>query len=282
MDNIQTILIPVLVLGGLGLIFAILLSYASKVFHVAVDRKVAEVRTALPGANCGACGFPGCDGLAEAIAKGNAPINACPIGGAPLAEKLSVIMGAELVTSDKEVAVVKCQGDKNKAKDKYEYVGQFDCRAINNIQNGNKACSYGCLGGASCQKACQFGAIDMVNGIAVIDKEKCTACRACIDTCPKELIELVPYKMLAFVKCKSHDKGAAVRKSCSIGCIGCKICEKQYPEGFVVEDNLARAIYDPNNVDMEKLNLAISKCPTKCIFPGQAIEPAEATEVVSA
>ncbi len=268
MENINTILMPVAVLGGLGIAFAALLSYASKVFHVAVNRKVEEVRNALPGANCGACGFPGCDGLAKAIALDGAPIDKCPIGGQALIEDLARIMGQEAVEAAKEVAVVLCQGTNERASNKYNYEGIADCRSIAALQEGNKTCSYGCLGGGTCKDVCQFGAIEMVDGLAIIDKDKCTACLKCVEACPKHIIEMYPYDMDSVVKCKSHDPGKAVRAACKVGCIGCKICVKQYPEGFEVEDFLATAVYDPDNVDVEALDNAIAKCPTKCIYPG--------------
>lgn len=268
MENINNIIIPVAVLGGLGVAFAALLSYASKVFHVAVNRKVEEVRNALPGANCGACGFPGCDGLAKAIALDGAPINKCPIGGQALIDALAVIMGQDAVESSKQVAVVLCQGTNERAGNKYDYEGIADCRSIAALQGGNKTCSYGCLGGGTCKDVCQFGAIQMIDGLAVIDKDKCTACLKCVEICPKQIIEMVPYEMESVVKCKSHDAGKVVRAACKVGCIGCKICEKQYPDGFKVENFLATAVYDPENVDIEALDNAIAKCPTKCIYPG--------------
>ncbi|MDO5689207.1 MAG: RnfABCDGE type electron transport complex subunit B [Tissierellia bacterium] len=264
----SSIIIPVLALGALGIAFAALLSYASHVFHVAVDRRVEEVREALPGANCGACGYPGCDGLAAAIALDGAPINACPIGGQALVDALAEIMGQTAEAAAKEVAVVLCQGDKSRAKDKFEYDGIADCRAIAGHHGGNKICFYGCLGGGSCKDACQFDAIEMVNGLAIVDPEKCTSCRKCVDACPKHIIEMLPYEQKSMVKCKSKDAGKIVRGACTVGCIGCKICVKQYPEGFVVENWLATATYDIANPDQEKLELAIDKCPTKCIHPG--------------
>lgn len=272
MGNYSDILMPVLVLGGLGVAFAALLSYASKVFHVQVDRKVEEVRSVLPGANCGACGFPGCDGLAKAIALDGASVNSCPIGGAAVAKKLAEIMGQEAGEMGRQVAVVLCQGDCNRANDKYEYIGISDCRAIAALQGGNKSCSYGCLGGGSCLSVCKFGAIKMENGLAVIDREKCTGCKQCVNICPKMIIEMVPYEQENVVKCKSKDSGKVVRGNCKVGCIGCKICEKQYPEGFKVENFLAKAIYDPKDVDQEKLMNAINKCPQKCIYPGLEIK----------
>lgn len=254
---------PIIVLGGLGLAFGVLLSIASNVFAVEIDPKVEEIRSVLPGANCGACGFPGCDGLANAIAKGNAPVTACSVGGNPVAEQVADIMGVNATNVDRNVATVLCQGDCNKAKDKYRYEGIKDCRAANILQGGSKACSFGCLGCGTCKEVCAFDAITMVDGVAVIDKEKCTACMKCIEVCPKAIIELVPYDNQFVVKCKSKDTGKEVRNKCTIGCIGCQICVKNCPvDAFSFENNLAKINYDK----CINCGVCAEKCPTKAIY----------------
>lgn len=259
----SAIIEPIAVLGGLGLLFGIVLSLASQIFAVETDPKVERIRKALPGANCGACGYPGCDGLAFAIRKGEAPVTACSIGGSIVAEKVAEIMGVNAAVATREVAVVLCQGDCDKAKDKYIYDGIEDCRVENILAEGSKACTYGCLGCGTCKDACEYDAIQMVDGVAVIDKEKCVACKACIDVCPKSIIELVPYEQEVVVKCKSNDSGKMVRNNCSIGCIGCKICVKSCPvDAFTFENNLAK-------IDYKKcINCGIcaDKCPTNAIF----------------
>lgn len=260
------ILNPMLVLGGLGFIFATLLSIASQVFAVEIDPKVDEVRTALPGANCGACGYPGCDALAEAIVAGEAPTSACPVGGASTAEAVADIMGVNAANVERQVATVLCQGDCEKAKVKYEYDGIKDCRVENILQDGSKACTYGCLGCGTCMDVCPFDAIDMVDGLAVVNKDKCTACMKCIEVCPKKIIELVPYDNKYIVKCKSNDKGKEVREKCTIGCIGCQICVKNCPvDAFTFENNLAKINYDT----CINCGICASKCPTDAIFPGK-------------
>lgn len=257
------ILNPIIVLGGLGLGFGVLLSIASNIFAVEVDPKIEQVREVLPGANCGACGFPGCDGLATAIAEGRAPVNACSVGGNPVAEKVADIMGVNAEAVDKKVATVLCQGDCNKAKEKYKYQGIQDCRAANILQGGSKACSFGCLGCGTCKEVCEFGAIEMINGVAFIDKDKCTACMKCIEVCPKGIIELVPYDNQYVVKCKSQDPGKAVRSKCSIGCIGCQICVKNCPsDAFTFENNLAKINYEK----CINCGVCAEKCPTKAIY----------------
>lgn len=259
------IMYPVLVLGGLGFLFAILLSVATKVFAVEVDPKEEAILSALPGANCGGCGFPGCGGLAKAIANGEAPVNACSVGGAESAEKIAAIMGTNAGSTEKQVAVVLCQGDCEKAKDKYRYEGLQDCRAQNIVQGGSKACQYGCLGCGTCKDACEFGAIEIIDGIAVIDKDKCVSCGKCIEACPKNIIELVPYKQEYIVKCSSKDKGKDVRSTCTTGCIGCQMCVKSCPkEAITFENNLAKIDYSK----CINCSICAGKCPTKAIFPG--------------
>lgn len=260
---------PMIVLGGLGFAFAIILSIASNVFAVEVDPKVEKVREALPGANCGACGFPGCDGLANAIVAGNAPVTACSVGGQPVAEEVADIMGVNASNVERNVATVLCQGDCGKAKQKFIYEGIKDCRAENILQGGSKACTYGCLGCGTCQNVCPFDAIDMVDGVAVVNKDKCTACMKCIEVCPKSIIELVPYDKLHVVKCKSNDSGKEVRSKCSIGCIGCQICVKNCPvDAFTFENNLAKINYDI----CINCGICAEKCPTKAIHAGLAKE----------
>ncbi|MCD1146905.1 RnfABCDGE type electron transport complex subunit B [Peptoniphilus sp. KCTC 25270] len=259
MDNI---LFATLILGVMGLVFGVVLAVAAKVFFVEMDPRVAQVLDALPGANCGACGFPGCEGLANAIAAGSAPANGCAIGGQEVAQEVASIMGVNAGEMEKEVAVVRCQGTCDAAKDKFQYNGLVDCRLMGDFAQGAKSCSSGCLGGGTCVAACEFDAIHVVNGVAVVDKEKCVACRKCIDICPKNIIGLMPYKQQTEVKCSTHDAGKVVRANCSVGCIACGICEKSCPKDAIhVTDNLAK-------IDYEKcINCGIcaSKCPTGAI-----------------
>lgn len=264
-ELVGALIYPVGLLGGLGFLFAVLLGIASDVFAVEVDPKEEAVLNALPGANCGACGYPGCSGLAKAIAAGEAPITACSVGGAEVAEDIADIMGTSAGDIDKKVAVVLCQGDCNKSQDKYEFQGMEDCRAETAIQGGAKLCDVGCLGCGTCQSVCEYDAISIVDGIAVIDKEKCVSCGLCVDICPKDIIELVPYDNEYIVKCKSQKSGKEVRSFCDIGCIGCQICVKSCPkEAITFENNVAK-------IDYEKcINCSIcaGKCPTKAIYPG--------------
>lgn len=261
----NTFLLPIAVLGVMGLVFAIILGQISTKFEVQIDDTEEAVLNALPGANCGACGYPGCAGCAKAIANGDAEVSACVIGGASVTEAVARAMGVEAVgEDDKHVAVVKCNGTCENAKDLYSYAGLDDCRAQVALFGGKKACNYGCLGCGSCVKACNFDAIHMVDGVALVDKEKCVGCEACVKTCPKNIIEMVPYSQKAVVKCSSHDKGKDVRANCKVGCIGCTICAKTYPEGFTM-NNFLSIETKSDDLDLELLKEAAEKCPNKCI-----------------
>ncbi len=261
--NILSVLIAALIVGGTGIIIGVLLGIAGQKFMVKVDEKELAVRDALPGNNCGGCGYPGCDGLASAIAKGEADINACPVGGEKVAETISEIMGVEASDTVKKVAFVKCAGDCENAKELYDYVGPKDCKlALNNPALGSKACKYGCTGFGDCKKVCPFDAIDIIDGIAVIDKEKCKACGKCIVECPRHLIEMVHYDKDQQVRCNSNDKGVEVKKVCNVGCIGCGICAKYCPsDAITMENNLA-------HIDNDKCvdcGVCARECPVKII-----------------
>lgn len=260
----KDILYPILSLGGLGLLFGLILGYASKKFAVAVDEKVPLIRECLPGANCGGCGFAGCDAYAEAVANGSAAPNCCPIGGAPVAAKIGEVLGVQVDESEPEVAYVKCQGTCDKAKDKYEYYGLQDCREAMNVPGaGAKACEFGCLGLGSCVDACQFDAIEIVDGIAKVNKDNCVACGACVSTCPKGIIELVPKKQLVLVACNSNNRGLDVKNACSAGCIGCGLCAKACPkDAITMENNLPVIDYSK----CVNCGLCEKKCPTKAIL----------------
>lgn len=261
--NVTAIIIAAVVIAATGIIVGIGLGLFGEKFKVEVDEKEAAVREALPGNNCGGCGYPGCDGLAKAIAEGKAPANACPVGGAPVGEKIAAIMGVEAGSSEKMVAFVKCKGTCDKTKVKYTYHGIEDCKKAAVVPGGGpKACSYGCMGFGSCVKACKFNAIHVIDGIAVVDKEKCVACGKCVAACPQKLIDLVPYKAEHLVQCNSHDKGKDVKAKCDVGCIGCTLCTKQCEFDAIHMDNNVAVI------DYEKCTncgKCAEKCPVKII-----------------
>lgn len=257
------VLLAVVLIGGVGLFVGLFLGVAAIKFRVEVDEKEVAVLEALPGNNCGGCGFPGCSGLAAAIAKGEAPVNQCPVGGAPVAKAIASIMGVEAGESQKMVAFVACQGDCDKAHVDYDYTGVEDCGMLAFVPNGGpKSCNYGCLGYGSCVKACSFDAIHVVNGVAVVDKETCKACGKCVEACPKHLISLIPYDAKYAVACSSNDKGPVAMKKCESACIGCSLCVKncEYEAVTVTDFNAT--------IDQTKCTgcgTCAQKCPKKAI-----------------
>lgn len=259
----QTIIIAALITGIAGIIIGLFLGIAGEKLHVEVDEREVKIREALPGNNCGGCGYAGCDALAKAIVLLEAPVNACPVGQAPVADKIAKIMGSDNVTTVKKTAFVRCVGDCDATKTTYNYVGPDSCKMMKTLPDGGpKSCTYGCLGGGECVKACEFDAIKVINGVAVVDKEKCTACGKCILACPRDIIELVPYDSHIRVACSSKDKGKDVKAACSLGCIGCTLCTKQCNENAItVENFLAHIDYDK----CIQCGKCMEKCPAKII-----------------
>ena len=261
--NITGIIIAVSVVGGVGLLIGILLSVFGSYFSVETNPVTDRIIEALPGNNCGGCGYAGCNALAEAITNGEAPVSGCPVGGESVAREIAEIMGVEADTSDKMIAHVKCNGTCEMTFNNYNYEGVSDCRMANFVPAGGpKSCDYGCMGFGTCVSVCEFGAISIVDGVAHIDKDKCRACGMCVDACPKHIIEMIPYKAKYVVDCMNRDKGPLVMKVCKAGCIGCGLCVKECPkEAITVTDSLAR-------IDQDKCvgcGLCAKKCPKNAI-----------------
>ncbi len=260
--NFIGILKAVLTIGGTGLIIGLFLGIANKVFSVEVDENEEKIRELLPGNNCGGCGYAGCDALASAIVNKEAEVSACPVGGVAVADAIAKLLGTEN-TAVKMVAFVRCSGTCDKAFDKYIYSGSKSCKeALDVTGEGAKSCTYGCLGLGSCISACDFDAIHIEDGIAVVDKEKCVGCGKCVIECPKCIIEKIPYKSYYVVACNSNDRGIDVKKVCNAGCIGCGFCTKNCPtDAIEVVDSLSR-------IEQSKCvgcGLCRDMCPTKII-----------------
>lgn len=234
------ILLPVIIVGIIGLIAGVGLSLASKFMAVPVDEKQEKIREALPGANCGACGFSGCDGYAAAVAAGEATPDKCAPGGAAAAAALAEILGVEVVVNEPKIAFIACKGTRENTKLKYAYSGMQSCAAAAALQSGPLECSFGCLGFGDCAAVCPFGAITLENGRPAVCGDICVGCGKCVSVCPKALISVLPKSAGVRVACSNKEKGAPVVKNCSVSCIACKMCERACESGAVkVIDNLA-------------------------------------------
>ena len=234
------ILTALLVVAAVGLLAGILLALASHFFKVEEDETVLRVREALPGANCGACGYAGCDSYAEAVASGKAKPNLCIPGAAAVADQLAGILGVSVEAGEAGIALVACNGDCNATSEKAKYNGIESCAAAGMLYGGPSSCIYGCVGCGDCAAVCPADAIYVCNGLARVNPEKCIGCGLCVKTCPKHIISIVPRTTTTVVKCSNQEKGAAARKNCKNACLGCKKCQLNCPEkAITVENNVA-------------------------------------------
>lgn len=254
---------PIIALGGLGLLFGLVLAFASKKFAVEIDPRVEQVRSVLPGANCGACGFPGCDGLAAAVAEGKAKPNACPVAGPEGAKKIAAILGVESNAGERQIARVKCQGSEGNASVIFDYEGLNDCGGAAEFASGNKSCRFACLGLGSCVRACKFDALRIENGIAVVDEEKCVSCGACVNACPKNIISLMPQSNPVFLLCRNVDMGKKVREVCLHGCITCNRCAKSCESGAIT---MVNSLPTFDYTKCTACGKCAEVCPTKSIL----------------
>jgi Na+-translocating ferredoxin:NAD+ oxidoreductase RNF subunit RnfB len=255
---------PTAVMGALGLVFGALLAYASIKFFVQADERVSRIRELLPGANCGGCGYPGCDGYADGIVNEGAKTNLCAAGGPQLAAGIAGIMGvAGEAASVPMRAFLKCGGTAAASPRSVSYGGIADCRSAAILPGGSpNACPFGCMGFGTCVKVCVFGALSIENGLARVDPDKCVGCGTCVAACPKSALALAPRPSCVQVSCNSKWKGADVKKVCSAGCIGCGICARNCPANAVtVEGNLAAI----DGAKCTNCGTCVTKCPTKCI-----------------
>lgn len=228
----NTILNTVLCAVVIAFVLGVLLGLFKKIFHVDTDPKVEKVREALSGANCGGCGLAGCDAFAGAVVKGDAPVNGCVAGGSSCATKIAEILGAAGVEVKPQIAVLACQGSKDCAADKGEYIGIKTCKAANLVMNGTKKCAFGCIGFGDCVTACPFDAIKMgENGLPIFDKSKCVGCGKCRSACPKRLISILDADTKGPIAlCSSHsDNKPQIKKDCSKGCFKCGMCARKCP-----------------------------------------------------
>jgi len=260
----NTIFNTIIVLGGLGLFFGLLLSFAGVKLKTKENPKLEAMKDALPGVNCGGCGRAGCGAFAEDLFSGKATADGCPVGGTELNHKLAGILGVDAPESVPMKAFIKCAGTTTNSVSLYRYQGTNDCHArIRLTGGGAKACVYGCLGGSSCIDACMFDAITMLDGAAIIDDEKCVSCTMCVTACPKGLIEMVPTDKKVRVACGAMGGAKAVRASCSIGCIGCRLCQKKCEQSAI---QMNKQLAEINYENCNNCKSCIEACPRKCIY----------------
>jgi Na+-translocating ferredoxin:NAD+ oxidoreductase RNF subunit RnfB len=265
-DNV--IIYAVISLSAIGVAAAVILFFVAQKFKVIEDPRIDEVDEALPGANCGGCGYAGCRAFAEGMVKqGTMEGFNCPVGGADVMANIAKLLGLEAEVAEPQVAVIRCSGSRVNAPKKINYDGPATCSFAHNLYSGESGCPYGCLGCGDCVEACDFNAMymDKETGLPVVIEENCVACGACVKACPRNIIELrnVGKKSRRiFVSCINEEKGAPAKKNCSVACIGCSKCFKVCPfDAITMANNLAY-------IDYEKCKLCrkcVPECPTGAI-----------------
>ncbi len=259
----NTIILAIISILILCLVLGLIIGFVAKIFAVETDPRVEETEGLLPGANCGGCGFAGCTDFAKACVAVDATPDKCPVCSGENVAKIAELLGLSVGGTEKEVAVVLCGGDNTDAQKSVKYNGINDCKAASLVAGGDKGCDAGCLGFASCARACPFDAIEMKNGLAIVHPDICVGCGQCVETCPRNIVKMVPASTEVHVFCSSTEKGAAKKKVCNVPCIGCRKCVKVAEEnqmeinGFLVSVNYKNA---PSKDIIEA-----AKCPTGCL-----------------
>lgn len=255
-----TILLAVVVMLLLAIVMSWILCWANVAFHVEVDPKVAAIQELLPGANCGACGYPGCNEYGVQLVEGGAKPGECPQCSADVLEKIAAILGVSVTDVLPFKAVVHCAANDMHKLHRREYTGEMSCTAAN-LVSGIQGCTYGCIGLGDCSRACPHGAIRVQDGLATIAYDKCVGCKLCASACPRNIISIIPFKRsrMLVVKCSNHDAGVDVKAVCKVGCLGCGMCMRQ--DGiFKILENLPIIDYDQFDEEA-RYAVAITKCP---------------------
>ncbi len=265
----EIIIYTILTVSGLGIIAAAILYIISKRFHVEEDPRIDKVEDALPGANCGGCGYPGCRSFAEACVETDSLDDFyCPVGGNETMNVIAQILGKTIEEKEPEVAVVRCNGTPGHRHKTNTYDGAATCAIADALYIGESNCQYGCLGYGDCITACDFDAIHMnpETGLPIVTDDKCVACGACVTACPRDIIELrkkAKKDRKIYISCVNEDKGGPARKACKVACIGCGKCVKICPfDAITMENNLAY-------IDSYKCKLCrkcVEECPTNAIL----------------
>ena len=259
--NFTTLFTVVGIVAAIAVLFAVLIVLVSRFTAVKTDEREEKIKDLLSGANCGGCGYAGCADFAKAVLEGKADFSACGPTSKENKLKIAEILGTAVSNSEEKVAFVHCSGG-TACADKFDYIGNSGCDFKCAVGGGNKACPFGCLGDGTCASVCEYGAIKVIDGVAVVDKEKCVACGKCVKACPKHIIELLPKNIRVLVACSSLFKGKDVFAACKNGCIGCGLCAKSCPETAIeMVDNLPKIDYSKCTGCLTCVN----KCPKKCI-----------------
>lgn len=259
MENLTAIIS----LSAVAFLLGVAIFIISRKFYVKTDPKVDLVYKLLPHVNCGACGYPSCQKLAETLVATRDPSKICPVGGDELSDRIGQVLGIKMAKSKPVICAVRCGGTKTKAKLTAEYKGITDCWAVTTAYTGPKKCPYSCIGFGSCISACNYDALKIEDGLIKVIEDRCTGCGACITKCPRNILVMQEKKEKTyFVACQSKDKGAITRSYCSVGCIACTLCVKACKfDAIKITGNLAV-------IDQEKCTSCgecIKVCPVKCI-----------------
>lgn len=263
----MVIIISTVLLGALGVFLGIIIGATAKAFSVKTDPRIEEVARMLPGANCGTCGFAGCNDFSKALIEGlTEDVSKCPVCSEDARNTISAFLGISAGSAEKKVAVVLCGGDRKLASPAALYNGVNDCRSAVLVAGGAKGCSYGCLGLGTCSRACPFKAIEITeDGMAVVHPDVCVGCGKCVNTCPRTIIKLVPLKVGVHIFCSSPEKGTAKKKVCSVPCIACRKCMKVAGEDkMTVKSFLIQVNYENPPTNAEEL-IEKAACPTGCL-----------------
>ena len=256
------ILIAFLVIFALALVVGVLLLICSHFFAVKENPLKIQIRECLPGVNCGACGFRGCDDYANAVAEDGAKPNLCVPGGQTVADEIGAILDIKVEPFEDMNATVACNGNCDAVVKLAEYNGIKTCSAAAMLYGGTDSCRFSCIGYGDCASVCPQDAICLKDGVAHVDATLCFGCGLCVKACPKHIIHMIPQQAKTVVMCSNTQKGADARKACKNACIGCRKCEKTCPNGAIkVENNLAIISYDK----CTNCGACVKECPTGCL-----------------
>ena len=244
--------------------------------------KTEKINSILPGLNCGACGYAGCFGYAQAVAKDTSLIIATPcsmvLQDPERLKQLEKALGITLDVSEmSKKAVVRCTGNSEVV---CSYSGVQTCKGAAQLLSGYKQCPYACLGFNDCGEVCPHNAIsiDPENNIAVVNNEKCTGCGLCVTECPQGIIDLVPAgTKITFLCSYKPLKNIPGRERCDFGCIHCRKCFKAC-EYEAIEWNKQTALPELNQEKCTLCLECVKECPQNTLADftkaGKEAEPA--------